>query len=83
MKSYHLNSNIRLILSEGTDVNDNLIGAYEAFFKDLLSTLAISKSGVLEVANLSKHKFFVKQEQIHPYLQKKTVPPFSFLIFKN
>jgi hypothetical protein len=83
MKSYQLNNNIRLILSEGTDVNDNLIGAYEVFFKDLLSTLAISKSGVLEVANLSKHKFLAKPGQVYPYLQKRAVPPFSFLIFKN
>lgn len=83
MRSYQLNSNIRLIVHDRADVDDNLIGAYETYFKELLSTLSISKSGVLEVANLNKHKFIAKQQHIYPYLHKRMLPPFSFLIFKN
>jgi hypothetical protein len=83
MRSYQLNSNIRLIVHDGADVDNNLIGAYEIYFRELLSTLSISNSGALEVVNLNKHKFITKQEHIYPYLHKKTPPPFSFLIFKN
>jgi hypothetical protein len=83
MRSYQLNSNLRLIVQDKADVNDNLKDAYEAFFKELLSTLAISNSGVLEVVNLQKHRISSKQQQVYPYLHKRTIPPFSFLIFKN
>jgi hypothetical protein len=83
MRSYQLNSNLRLILHDGANADDSLIGAYEVYFKELLSTLSISNSGVMEVANLDKHKFITKQQHIYPYLHKRSIPAFTFLIFKN
>jgi hypothetical protein len=83
MKHYQLNGTIRLLLHDDIEVNQHAIGAYEELFRKLLPTIAISRSGVLEIANLNKHRIIQSSQKIHASLSKRYTPPFCFFIFKN
>jgi hypothetical protein len=83
MRSYQLNNHIRIILQNEERVDASAIYAYESFFNQLLSAQATCQCKAVEIAHLPKHKMVIQPLKVYPYLEKKLLPPFVFIVFKN